>query len=99
MAISAKKWGFTRILAKMAFFGHFGIPRPLFPRGFTSTPRAGALSRLFRGSEVPEPGETRETSKMGIFADFPEIGISGLPGPEGLDQSRPGTGPRREGLM
>jgi len=78
------------------FFACFGLP---VEGGFTSTPRAGALYRVFWGSEGLGPGRAGEAPEGPKTGKIPDFGDPGPGAPEGSGLPLPGTGPRREGLM
>jgi len=84
----------------MAFLGLFRLFGPFRPflaypgipakGGFTSTPRGGALSRLFRGFLVPGPGRPGEGHFGPFFPKIPEKGDFRGPGPGGVQTTQPG---------
>jgi len=68
------------------FFASFGIPAE---GCFTSTPRAGALYRLFWGSEDPGPGRPGEALLGPKLGKSPKSGDSGS-GPRRVSRAREG---------
>jgi len=77
-------WVFTHFWPKMGFLATFQDPGPRFLRGFTSTPRAGALSRVLEGSEVPGPERARNPRNRGFWGIPRKSRISPVRGPGGV---------------